>query len=249
MNRIALVTGAAGGIGLATVNKFASEGWTVIAVDRSDGIGFASGVISYRFDVSVPEDVSELYEHIRGEFSGLDALINNAAIQVSKPLTQMRVEEWDAVMASNLRSIFLTGSQGYELLRSHRGSIVNVGSVHALATSKNIAAYAASKGGVLALTRAMALEFAAGGVRVNSILPGAVDTQMLRDGLERDHLSGGTVEERMAELASKTVIGRIGEPREIAQGIYFLADNELSSFMTGQILTVDGGATARLSTE
>ena len=243
------MTGAAGGIGRATVQKFVGEGWTVIAVDRSEGTGFASEVIYYQFDVSVPEEVTDLFEQIRGEFSGLDALVNNAAIQISKPLIEMKVDEWDAVMASNLRSIFLTGRQGYELLSSNQGSIVNVGSVHALATSKDIAAYAASKGGVLALTRAMALEFAVGGVRVNAILPGAVDTQMLRDGLDRDHVSGGTVEERLEELASKTVIGRIGKPEEIAQGIYFLADNDLSSFMTGQVLTVDGGATARLSTE
>jgi NAD(P)-dependent dehydrogenase (short-subunit alcohol dehydrogenase family) len=249
MDRIALVTGAVGGIGQATVKKFAAEGWAVIAVDRNEGTDFSDGVNLHRFDVSVPEDVTKLFEKIRGEYSGLDALVNNAAIQISKPLTEMKVDEWDAVMASNLRSIFLTGSLGYELLKSHHGSIVNVGSVHALATSKDIAAYAASKGGVLALTRAMALEFAEGGVRVNAILPGAVDTQMLRDGLDRDHVSGDTVEDRMAELASRTVIGRVGEPREIAEGIYFLANNELSSFMTGQILTVDGGATARLSTE
>lgn len=249
MEKSALITGAAGGIGRATVEKFSSAGWTVFAVDRQKVTDYPKGVHAYSYDVSIPDQVGLVFDQVASNTSGLDALVNNAAIQISKPLVEMEVAEWDAVMASNLRSIYLTGRNGYELLKERQGSIVNVGSVHALATSKDIAAYAASKGGVLALTRAMALEFAEGGVRVNAILPGAVDTQMLRSGLDRDHVRGGTVEERMEELASKTVLGRIGQPKEIAEGIFFLANNDLSSFMTGQILTVDGGATARLSTE
>ena len=129
------------------------------------------------------------------------------------------------------------------------GAIVNVSSVHAVATSANISAYAASKGGLLALTRAMAIEFAPDNIRVNAILPGAVDTPMLRAGLDRDHAGGGSMLDRLENLARKTVNGRIGRPEEIAHTIYFLADNAQSSFMTGQALIVDGGATARLSTE
>jgi NAD(P)-dependent dehydrogenase (short-subunit alcohol dehydrogenase family) len=129
------------------------------------------------------------------------------------------------------------------------GAIVNVSSVHAIATSANIAAYAASKGGLLALTRAVAIEFARDNIRCNAILPGAVDTPMLRAGLSRDHVQGSTILERLDNLASKTVNGRVGRPEEIAQAIYFLADDEQSSFMTGQALIIDGGATARLSTE
>jgi glucose 1-dehydrogenase len=121
--------------------------------------------------------------------------------------------------------------------------------VHAVQTSANIAAYAASKGGLLALTRAMAIEFAADNIRVNAILPGAVDTPMLRAGLGRDHVTGADIHTRLENLAGKTVNGRIGTPDEIAHAIYFLADGTQSSFMTGQALIVDGGATARLSTE
>jgi glucose 1-dehydrogenase len=121
--------------------------------------------------------------------------------------------------------------------------------VHALQTSANIAAYAASKGGLLALTRAMAIEFARDGIRVNAILPGAVDTPMLRAGLERGHLAGQDIQMFLESLARKTVNGRVGKPEEIAQAILFLADGSQSSFMTGQALVVDGGATARLSTE
>jgi len=116
-------------------------------------------------------------------------------------------------------------------------------------TSINIAAYAASKGGLLALTRAMAIEFAPDNIRVNAILPGAVDTPMLRAGLGRGHVGLGNMQERLDNLARKTVNGRVGTPEEIANAIYFLADNDQSSFMTGQAMIVDGGATARLSTE
>ena len=126
---------------------------------------------------------------------------------------------------------------------------MNVSSVHAICTSANIASYAASKGGMLALTRAMAIEFATDNIRVNAILPGAVDTPMLRASMERDTLAGGNMMDRLENLARKTVNGRVGEPEEIARSIYFLADSKQSSFMTGNALVVYGGATARLSTD
>jgi len=126
---------------------------------------------------------------------------------------------------------------------------VNVSSVHAIATSANIAAYAASKGAMLALTRALAIELASNNIRVNAVLPGAVDTPMLYSGLSRGHLQGDNVLDLVEQLGSKHVIGRVGQPQEIAEAIYFLADNNRSSFMTGQGLVVDGGATCRLSTE
>ena len=177
-------------------------------------------------------------------------MVNNAAVQVAKPLIETSVEEWDDVMASNLRSAFIFMKLAYPLLASKGGgAIVNVSSVHAIQTSANIAAYAASKGGLLALTRATAIEFAPANIRVNAILPGAVDTPMLRAGLNRGHVGQGDLRSRLDNLAQKTVNGRIGLPEEIASAIYFLADNQSSSFMTGQAMVVDGGATARLSTE
>ncbi len=249
MSKTVVVTGAAGGIGRATVDVFHGEGWKTFAVDRSRAEEFQAGVEFHQADVSDPAAVGELFRWLRGKIERLDALVNNAAVQVVKPIVETTVEEWDAVMASNLRSIFLTAREGYPLLRVARGSIVNVSSVHAVATSADIAAYAASKGGSLALTRAMALEFARDGVRVNAILPGAVDTPMLHAGLMRGHVEGGSIQERMADLASRTVMGRIGAPEEIARAILFLADSDQSSFMTGQSMIVDGGATCRLSTE
>jgi NAD(P)-dependent dehydrogenase (short-subunit alcohol dehydrogenase family) len=249
--RTVLITGAAGGIGRATAALFAQKGWRVIGVDRADfGDGFPQGGLFIRADISRGEDMEAIFERVRQFTASLDALINNAALQIAKPLIETTVEEWDAVMASNLRSVFLGVKLAHPLLKAQGGAaVVNVSSVHAIQTSANIAAYAASKGGLLALTRAMAIEFAPDNIRVNAILPGAVDTPMLRAGLDRGHVGGADVQQRLENLARKTVSGKVGKPEEIAHAIYFLADNEQSSFMTGQALVVDGGATARLSTE
>ncbi len=249
--RVMLITGAAGGIGRATVQEFHQHGWTVIGVDRNEfGEGFPETGQFIRADISDPRALEDIYEKARAFSPLLDAVVHNAALQISKPLIETTAEEWDAVMASNLRSVFLGAKLAFPLFKeAGGGAIVNVSSVHAIATSANIAAYAASKGGLLALTRAMAIEFAKDNIRVNAILPGAVDTPMLRAGFNRGHLSGLTVHAQLENLASKTVNGRVGQPEEIAHAIYFLADTTQSSFMTGQALVVDGGATARLSTE
>jgi len=249
MERIVLITGAAGGIGSAAVEAFNKAGWTVLAVDRSEEGVFPEGTLFFKAEVSEPDSVSELFEAVRGKTDHLDALVNNAAIQICKPLVEMQVEEWHAVLNSNLRSVFLMAKDAFGLLKNAKGAIVNVSSVHAVATSKNIAAYAASKGGIVALTRAMAIEFADVGVRVNAILPGAVDTQMLREGLSRGYVKDSNVEDQLDDIGQRTVIGRIGDPREIAQSILFLADEEQSSFVTGHAMIVDSGATIRFSTE
>ena len=251
MTKTVLITGAGGGIGRACVHHFAGRGWRVIGVDRAEfGDDFPQNGHFIRADISNPQSTEQIFEQARTFHPTLDVLVNNAAVQVAKPLVETTVEEWDAVMASNLRSVFLFVKLAHPLMKAAGGgAIVNVSSVHAIQTSANIAAYAASKGGLLALTRAMAIEFASDNIRVNAILPGAVDTPMLRAGLGRGHVGQGDVQERLDNLARKTVNGKVGKPDEIASAIYFLADNELSSFMTGQALVVDGGATARLSTE
>lgn len=248
--KVVLITGANGGIGRATVLAFAKQGWEVIGVDRHAlDFAFPENGIFIQTDISQPEHVEQLFRQVGEKFSQLDALVNNAAIQIAKPLIETSLEEWDALMDVNLRAVFYSVQQAYPLLKAAEGAIVNVSSVHAVATSADIASYAASKGALVALTRAMAIEFAADKVRVNAILPGAVDTPMLEAGLSRGHVSGGTMEARKADLARKHVIGRVGTPEEIASAIVFLADNDQSSFMTGHPLIVDGGATIRLSTE
>jgi NAD(P)-dependent dehydrogenase (short-subunit alcohol dehydrogenase family) len=249
--RTVIITGAAGGIGRATVRVFAQAGWRVIGVDRAPFADpFPKDSLFIQADIADPLDLENIFHQAKSFTDRLDALVNNAAVQIAKPMMETSVAEWDAVMASNLRSVFLGAKLAHPLFKgSGGGVIVNVSSVHAIATSANIASYAASKGGLLALTRAMAIEFAPDNIRVNAILPGAVDTPMLHAGLTRGHAGAGTLSQRLENLANKTVIGRVGQPEEIAHAIYFLADEAQSSFMTGQALVVDGGATARLSTE
>jgi len=246
-----LITGAAGGIGRATVQLFAQNGWTVIGVDRAPfGEPFPSDGFFIQADIADPAALESIIAQTRSFTHTLDALVNNAALQVAKPIIETSVAEWDLTIASNLRSAFLGAKLAHPLLKAGGGgAIVNMSSVHAVQTSANIAAYAASKGGLLALTRAMAIEFAPDQIRVNAVLPGAVDTPMLRAGLGRGHVGAGSITERLDNLARKTVNGRVGLPEEIAHAVYFLADGTRSSFMTGQALIVDGGATARLSTE
>ncbi len=246
-----LITGASGGVGRATVKLFTEKGWKVVGVDRSaQADDFPSSGLFVQADISNPDDIKRVYETTIDFCGHLNAVVNNAALQITKPILDTSVEEWDAVMASNLRSVFLGTKLAHPLLvKAGGGAIVNVSSVHAVATSMNISAYAASKGGLLALTRAIAIEFAPQNIRVNAILPGAVDTPMLRAGFNRGRKPDESVADRLENLASRTVNGRVGQPAEIASAIYFLADNNQSSFMTGQAMVVDGGATCRLSTE
>lgn len=249
--RYVVITGASRGIGRAAWELFAENDWFVIGIGRSPlQADIPQQGHFIQADVSFEKDWQKIKEETARITDQLDAVINNAAIQVTKPIIDTTVEEWDQVINTNLRSVFLSVKLLHSLLKAgNGGAIVNVSSVHAVATSRDIAAYAASKGGMLALTRALAIELAPDKIRVNTVLPGAVDTEMLRSGLNRDHAGSGTTDERMEILASKTVIGKIGRPEEIARAIYFLADQDESSFTTGSSLIVDGGATTRLSTE
>lgn len=248
MNKVALITGVAGGIGHATAAVFRAEDWHVIGVDKNPEAEPAEVDHFIHADISEVEASQQIFREIHEREGQIDALINNAAIQIAKPLVETEPDEWDAVMASNLRSVYLGIRHAYPLMKGRHAAIINVSSVHAIATSANIASYAASKGALLALTRALAIELAPD-IRVNAILPGAVDTPMLRAGLSRGHLEMTSVEKQLDELSQRTVMGRVGEPEEIGQSILFLADETRSSFMTGQALIVDGGATTKLSTE
>jgi NAD(P)-dependent dehydrogenase (short-subunit alcohol dehydrogenase family) len=247
-NRLVLITGVAGGIGAATSQVFKASGWQVVGVDNRSVEGDFEGDYFFLADISNPSSVSQVFSQV-AELSGrFEALVNNAAIQLCKPLISTTSEEWDSIMAANVRSAYLMARGAYSLMKAGGGAVVNVSSVHALATSRNIAAYAASKGALLALTRALALELAPE-IRVNAVAPGAIETQMLISGLTRGHLAGTDIDKLLEQLERRHPLGRIGKPKEVAEAVLFLCDNKRSSFITGQLLVVDGGALARLSTE
>jgi NAD(P)-dependent dehydrogenase (short-subunit alcohol dehydrogenase family) len=231
---VVVITGAAGGIGAATCDLLDSYGWDIIAVDRLpiDRPG------ALQVDIADAEAVTVALSAL----PRVDALVNNAALQLYKSLLETTAEEWDEVAAVNIRGAFVCLKAVHRQLEEAQGSVVNVGSVHASATSHSIAAYAATKGGLSAFTRAAAIEMAPLGVRVNAVLPGAVDTPALRDGFSRKADAEQTLVER-------TPLKRIGHPRDVAQAIAFLIDRDRSAFITGQDFAVDGGALARLSTE
>lgn len=249
MTMSAIVTGAASGIGLATAFRFRDAGYEVYAVDKNTPGASHERITFINCDVADEGSVNSLITSLAGQIDSLDALVNNAAIQIAKPLVKMSPAEWDEQMSVNTRSVFLMIRAAHKLMKKPGGAIVNVSTIHTQATSNAMAGYAASKGAIDAMTRALALELSADGIRINAILPGAVDTPMLRKSMERGGLEGGGVEAKLAILASKTPLKRVARPEEIAEAILFLADEARSSFITGASLVVDGGVLARLSTE
>ena len=249
MSKVVLITGVSSGIGNATAKLFTQEGWHVIGVSRTKA-GHIEGVDHYiPADVSKIEDLDRVFKEIKSEEGQIDSLVNNAALQICKPILETSVEEWDAVFNTNVRSVFYCSKLAHPLMAKKGGSIVNVSSVHAIATSANIAAYAASKGAIKTLTQNLAIEFAQDNIRVNAVLPGAVDTPMLHSGLNRGHLDLNNTCIQMEQLGLRTVIGRVGKPEEVAQAVIFLADGGKSLFITGHSMVIDGGATIKLSTE
>ncbi|MFT5564745.1 MAG: glucose 1-dehydrogenase [Myxococcota bacterium] len=237
--RSAVVTGAAGGIGSAVVERLVRDGWAVIATDR---VSPSSHRTAVRFIVGDLQDraLPRTLADALAEAGTPTALVNVAAM----PSDARLVDTDDALLEATLDVGLLAP---FRLMRAIApllgadGAIVNVASVHAAATSIGAAAYVAAKGGLVALTRAAALELAP--VRVNSVLPGAIDTPMLRDGLDRGGQPAATA---LADLHARTPLGRIGHVDEVASAIVWLLE---ATFVTGSSLTVDGGALARLSTE
>lgn len=244
--RVVLVTGANGGIGQAICKHFKKEDWFVIGLDItiSDESSLLMDVY-YIVDLTNTFEIQNTMLNIQKDYGRLDCIVNNAALQICKPIWEMSEYEWDRVMNCNVRAVFLLVKHGLELLKINKGNIINIGSVHSMASSDKIAAYACSKSAIVGLTRNLAIELGTFGIRVNCISPGAINTSMLMDGLKRN--TDVPFEQVLERFKGKHVLGEIGEPEEIASMAYYICN--CSKFMTGSNVFVDGGVLSRLSTE
>ncbi len=234
-NRKILITGGASGIGRATCELFAREGAAVAVLDRDTAQ--VAGAHAIAGDVSDATSVARAMLQAAQVLGGLDGLVNAAGVFINRGLMDTTIDEWNMTIAVNLTGTFLCVQAAVPLLRqTERATIVNIASgVGLLPTGGGSTAYVASKGGVIAMTRAMAAELAPG-IRVNAVCPGAVETPMTA-GTLRD--PAGTV---VPAIVNRYALGRPAAPEEIAAGILFLTAHE-SSFVTGINLAVDGGRT------
>jgi glucose 1-dehydrogenase len=242
-----IVTGGAQGIGQACVRRLAREGARVAAWDVADTAGrqladelSGSGnlsdypVIYQHCNVAVKAEVDAALAATLNAFGRIDGLVNNAGIFKAAPFLDITEADWDAVIAVNLKGSFLVGQAvSRELVKAGRGAIVNMSSVNGTLAIPSIASYNASKGAINQLTRVMALAMADVGVRVNAVAPGTIATELARSAVL-------TSDEAKARIMSRTPMKRLGEPSEIADVVAFLL-SDAASYMTGEIVVVDGG--------
>jgi meso-butanediol dehydrogenase / (S,S)-butanediol dehydrogenase / diacetyl reductase len=250
--RVALVTGGNSGIGEATAERLAAEGASVAVVARDEArgaelvkrIGDAGGKAAFfTADVTQEEAVKRMVEAVMQRFGRIDVLVNNAGIINFGTVITADIDEWDHLMATNVRGVFLTSRYVLpHMIAAGGGSVVNLGSNLGLVGTRGAAAYATSKGAIVQLTKAMALDHVAEGIRVNCVCPGTIDTPLVqrqRIGRTEEQLRQG--EER---LRQRHPIGRMGTPEEVAAVIAFLASDE-ASFVTGSLYSIDGGYIAQ----
>lgn len=244
-NGVVLITGGSRGIGLAAAKAFAAEGArpVLFARNRERGSAAASEVPGCRFvagDVRRTDHCERAVNEAVAEHGHLDVLVNDAGvIYRNRTVEATSEEEWDETFDTNVKGAFLMSRLALPHLRRTRGNIVNVSSYVGLVGFAGAAAYAASKAALLNLTRSMALDHAAEGIRVNAVCPGSVDTDMIRSAWRSQ--SDPAAAER--QWKAKHPVGRIASPDEVAHAILFLA-SEQASFITGAALPVDGGITA-----
>jgi NAD(P)-dependent dehydrogenase (short-subunit alcohol dehydrogenase family) len=251
-DRVAIVTGGAKGIGWGIVKVLIQEGAKVVVVDWDEETGKATAeemrkaggeALFVKCDVSNEEQVASMIQATLEKYGKIDILVNNAGVGVYKTLLDTSSEDWDYCLGVNLKGQFLCSKYAIPYMQAiGKGSIVNISSVHSFQTVNGVAPYAASKGGITALTRNMAIDYGPT-IRVNSIAPGWVLTPLIQsifDGYDDPA-------EQQALVEKRQVMKRIGHPEDIGHAVAFLVSDE-ASFITGTQLFVDGGLTAQLET-
>jgi len=242
---VAIVTGASSGIGAAIAIAFAEAGWEVMAAGRDEGrleevADVSDSIATWTGDLSEADDCEELIVDTIDEFGHIDCLVNCAGIIVRCSAADTSDEEWRQTMAINLDAPFFLSRAALPFLLQATGSIINIASDWGLKGGQRAAAYCASKGAIVQLTRAMALDHAAEGLRVNAVCPGEIDTPML---VREAEVESDDLDDYLAQLADESPNGRIGTPEEVAALVLFLA-SEAATHITGTAIPIDGGASA-----
>lgn len=238
-DKVAIVTGGASGIGLASVKDLLAEGAKVVIADFSDkgdevaaSLGDESSVIFVKTDVTVEDDVKNVVEKAVSQFGSLDIMVANAGIARDGNITDMSYKQWSDTIDINLSGVFLSDKYAIEQMRKqgHGGAVVNMGSIHSFVGKVGVTAYASAKGGVKLLTQTLGATYASEGIRVNAVAPGYIDTPLIA-GADKD------------ALVALHPAGRLGKPEEIGKVVSFLASDD-ASFVNGITLLADGGYTA-----
>ena len=242
---VALITGASSGIGAATAIAFAEAGWDVMAAGRDEGrleevADVSENISTWSGELTESDDCDELVADTIDEFGQIDCLVNCAGVIVRATVADTSDDDWRTTMAINLDApFFLSRAALPHLLRS-TGSIVNIASDWGLKGGARAAAYCASKGAIIQLTRAMAIDHASDGLRVNAVCPGDIDTPMLSSEAEEHDID---LDEYLAQAAEESPNGRIGTPEEVAALVLFLA-SDAATHITGTAIPIDGGGSA-----
>ena len=246
-NKVALVTGAAMGIGAGIAQRFVEAGAAVVvfdinadaALEMAQGLSRRGRALAIHGDVAREEDVQNAVARTVEEFGSLDVLVNNAGIVLPGQVVDLTSADWDRQLSVNLKGVFLFSKYAIPQLRGRGGAIVNISSVHALVSYAGHAAYDASKAGLLALTRTLAVDHGGEGIRVNAICPGYIRTPMTDEWLAAEP----DPETTLKQVLGLHPLGRMGTPRDVAEAALFLA-SDAASFISETCLVVDGALTA-----